>query len=212
MAYPTSNRIRLLISNALMQNPNGLRFNQLLKQIHNYQIRKNYPKKLSKKTLSKYLRLMLDSGEVVKENRLYKVGVLPFEAIILNISEILNELLRDSKNIRSYIMESQKRFKSRIDEYKTVKGKTFWRTEALKRLKYKEMLDEAVKPIRLVYRLVELAHKLVYETNSNIGFKQLFKDSDDFAQKMYIGTFNGSIYMINRSTVEDLVFGSKKRI
>jgi len=201
MPYPTSNKIRLLICRALMSNPSGLRFNQLLNEIHSLQMN-HKGTKMSKRTLAKYLRLMLDSREVVKENKLYKVGVLPFEAIILNISEILGELLLDCKNIRSYLTESQKRFKSRIDEYKTVKGKTFWRTEALKRLKYKEMREEAVKPIRLVYRLVELTHKLVYETNSNIVFKQLFKDSDDFAQKMYIGTFNGSIYMINRSMVE----------
>ena len=76
MPYPSPEKIRTLILSALMRNPNGLRFNELLREIHKVQGAnpKEYVTRLSKRTLAKYLSEMIASKDVIKDGKLYKSG------------------------------------------------------------------------------------------------------------------------------------------
>jgi len=99
MPYPSPEKIRILILSTLMRNPNGLRFNELLHEIHKVQDAnpKEYVTRLSKRTLAKYLSEMIASKDVIKEGKLYKSGWIYdsryyFSEIMISLTKIFEFL------------------------------------------------------------------------------------------------------------------------
>lgn len=168
--------------------------------------------KFSTQTLSKYVKAMVEKKEIIKQGRVYKAGLLPFQLVLSNISNMLNRILLNPEMVRSYVEESQKRIDKLFYEYKTTRGASHLQTERFKNIIMDDINKEIKERFWLFARLIQLSHELIYhlqpltiakvDTDKN-RLVPKFNNATDFCNNVYVGLFEDGLHITERQLVEE---------